>query len=88
MFRESLHKLVAYLNDGKAVAREALEGKILNLLEKKGPLTRREIAQRTHFDGDTVRKKLEGLVKDGDITATRQGKKTVYCIIHEEVING
>ena len=36
MFRESLHKLVAYLNDGKAVAREALEGKILNLLEKKG----------------------------------------------------
>jgi hypothetical protein len=84
LFRESLHKLIAYLNDGDTIAKASPEEKILRLLERKGPLPVREIAHLTHFDNETARKKIEGLVKDGDIIATKQGKKIVYCVIHEE----
>jgi hypothetical protein len=59
---------------------------ILGYFNTVASLTVREVAPFTRFDGDAVRKRLEGLVRDGEITVTMQGKKTVYSVIHEEEI--
>jgi hypothetical protein len=82
-FRQSIHQLGAHLSQGHEPSK-SMDDKILKLLEQKGPLTVREIAQHTRLDGDSVRKKLDGMIKDGDIIATKQGRKMVYCIVHEE----
>ena len=81
MFRESLHKLVAYLNEGK---KPSLEEKILNLLEKKGSLTAREVTQYTNSDTASVQKRLDWLTREGEIGAAKEGKKTTYYIVHEK----
>lgn len=84
LFRESLHKLVAYLNDDSASGRASPEEKILRVLERKGPLTARELMQYTNSNSLTTQKRLDALVREGEISSTRQGRKMVYCIIREE----
>jgi hypothetical protein len=84
LFRESLHKLVAYLNDVNVVAKVSPEQKILDLLVQKGPLTARDIRHYTNSDSIDTQKRLDALVREGEIISSKEGKKTVYCIIHEE----
>jgi Protein of unknown function (DUF3987) len=81
-FRQSIHQLGAHISRSGSASQQQ-EDKILNMLERKGPLTVREIAQCTSFDVDTIRKKLDALIKDGDILASKQGRKIVYCLVHE-----
>jgi hypothetical protein len=67
LFRESLHKLVAYLNDGGAVAKVLPEQKILDLLMQKGPLTARDIRHYTNSDSLATQRRLDALIREGEI---------------------
>jgi hypothetical protein len=80
--RASFHRLYAQVFE--PLAQESAEEKILQLLTQKGPLTAREITQYMHTATQTTIKRLEILVKEGEISATKQGKKTVYFLSHEE----
>jgi uncharacterized protein DUF3987 len=80
--RESFHRLYSQVFD--PLAKESPEDKILKLLMQKGPLTAREVTQLMHTDTQTTIRRLEALVKEGEINATKQGRKTVYCVPSEE----
>jgi hypothetical protein len=80
--RASFHRLYALVFE--PLAKEAPEEKILTLLVQRGPLTAREIRHYTNSDSPTTLKRLEALLREGEISATTQGRKTVYCIVHEE----
>jgi len=61
-----------------------LEQRILDLPGQKGPLTVREVGQFMHLEGDIVRKKLDGLAKDGEVAVSMKGRKIVYFVNHDE----
>ena len=48
------------------------------------PHTLEEVAQHMHTDTQTTIRRLETLMKEGEISATKQGRKTVYFLSHEE----
>ena len=80
--RASFHRLYTLVFEPRA--QESAEEKILKLLMQKGPLTARDVRHYTNSDAPTTLKRLEALVREGEISATTQGRKTVYCICHDE----
>jgi hypothetical protein len=80
--RASFHRLYAQVFE--PLAKESPEDKILKLLKQKGSLTARDVRHYTNSDAPTTLKRLEALVREGEISAATQGRKTVYCIYYEE----
>lgn len=82
-WRTSLHELDRQVNEISCQDTDEMEEKILNLLAKKEQaLTAREVSQGVRgLDTAEATKKLDLLVKSGDVESERIGKKVVYKLM-------
>lgn len=80
-WRAGLHELYNQLNVPQPTQETENEERVLEVIQRKGKLTKREIGQLTHFESRKVGSILSNLVSSGIVAEEHSGKTNYYSLL-------